>query len=325
MQMIAWLRAVAIGLTLACGTSAAPGLAQSWPQRTVKLIVPLGAGSGTDVAAHLYAERLAERWKYPVIVEDRPGADGLIGVGAFANAHDDHTLLYSFVAPVSVNPLLQDTLPYDPVHDVVPISWAATNYLMIAVNASLKIGSLRELFAQARSQPGKLNYNAGAGAIPYVFAGFLKSAGLDMVMVPYRDQNLVVQDLAVGRIQVLVGGITPLLAPVQLGRARLLAVTNAVRAPLAPDIPTVAEAGYPALTFDAGTGFFGPPRMPSEQRERIAADVRSVAADPALADRLASVGQLARASTPKEFADAVTEERTRMASVMKFIASDPAH
>ena len=111
-KMIHWCRHLLIGIACAYGVSATPVLAQSWPQRPVRLIVPLGAGSGTDVAARLYAERLAERWKHPVVVENRPGADGLIGVAAFASARDDHTLLYSaFAAPISVNPVLQDKLP----------------------------------------------------------------------------------------------------------------------------------------------------------------------------------------------------------------------
>ena len=180
-----------------------------------------------------------------------------------------------------------------------------------------------ETFARASAQPGKLNYNGGAGAIPYVFAGFLKSAGLNMVPVSYRELNLAVQDLAEGRIQTLITGITPLLAPAQAGKVRLLAVTNSSRAPLAAEVPTVADAGYPDLTFDAGTGFFGPPTLSIALRERIAADIRSAAADTKLAERLASVGQFARGSTPTEFSNALAQERVRMALIMKLIAAQP--
>jgi tripartite-type tricarboxylate transporter receptor subunit TctC len=316
-----WSHAIAASAVAAVILSGAPARAEPWPQRTVRLIVPIGAGAGTDIAARLFAERLAERWKQPVVVENRPGADGLIGVAAFANMRDDHTLLYSFAAPISVYPVLQKKLPYDPARDVVPISWASGNFLVVAIAESLKIGSLRELFTRVRSQPGKLNYNGGAGTIPYVFAGFLKSQGLNMVPVSYRELNLAMQDLAEGRIHVMLTGITPALPIAQAGKIRLLAVTNKTRAPMAPEVPTVAEAGYPDLAYEGGSGFFGPRDMPSELRERIATDVRAVAADPVLAHRLAAAGQVARSSTPAEFAEALAQERAQLAAIVALIGA----
>jgi tripartite-type tricarboxylate transporter receptor subunit TctC len=215
-------------------------------------------------------------------------------------------------------------LPYDPIRDVVPISWAAANYLVVAAAESSKIGSLRELFARARSQPGKLNYNGGAGIIPYVFAGFLKSNDIDMVSVSYRETNLALQDLAEGRIQAVLAGITPALPFTQAGRIRLLSVINKTRAPLAPEIPTAIEAGYPDLTYEGWTGFYGPRDLPADVRDRIAADIRAVVADPVLADRLALAGQVARGSTPAEFSAALAEERARMTSIAKIIGATPA-
>jgi tripartite-type tricarboxylate transporter receptor subunit TctC len=317
-----WMRTLVVSAA-ALGLIASQAVADPWPQRTVRIIVPIGAGAGTDVAARLYAERLSARWKQPVIVENRPGADGLIGVAAFAAMRDDHTLLYSFAAPISVYPVLQEKLPYDAARDVVPISWGAGNFLVVAAAQSSKIASLRELFTLTRSKPGKLNYNGGAGAIPYVFAGFLKSQGLDMVQVSYRELNLAVQDLAEGRLDIMLTGVTPSLPLVQAGKVRLLAVTNGVRTPMAPEVPTVIEAGYPDLAFDGGSGFFGPRDMPTEVLERIAADIRAVADDPMLANRLTSVGQIARSSTPAEFSAALAEERARMTAIVKLIGIKP--
>lgn len=298
--------------------------AEPWPQRTVRVILPLGAGIGPDVTARLFAERLAERWKQPVVVENRPGADGMIGVAAFAAMHDNHALLFSPAAPISVDPVVREKLPYDPARDLVPITSAADTFVSVTASASLKVGSLGELVTLARSQPGKLNYNAAAGALPYLFAGFLKSAGLDMVLVSYRELNLAYQDLAEGRLQVVLSTMTGVLPHVHAGKVRFLAVTNKTRAPIAPDVLTAVEAGYPALAFEGLIGFFGPRDMPVERRDRIAADVRAVAAEPAVIDRLATVAQVARGSTPAEFAAAIEEQRVKMAAIVKLIGAKTA-
>jgi tripartite-type tricarboxylate transporter receptor subunit TctC len=234
-----WIRTLAIGLVGVAGLSAAPALAESWPQRQVRIIVPTGAGGGTDTPARLFAERLAERWKQPVIVENRPGGEGIIAVVAFAGMRDDHALLFSPAAPISVFPLTQEKLPYDPARDVVPISLATENAITISASASLKVSSLRELVTLARSQAGKLNYNTGGGgALTIVFAGFLKTLGLDMVQVNYRDLSLLVQDLGEGRIHVMISTLALALPSVQAGKVRYLAVANKTRAPLAPEVPT---------------------------------------------------------------------------------------
>ena len=288
--------------------------AEPWPQRPVRLIVPIGAGSGSDVAARQFAERLAERWKHPVVVENRPGADGLIGTIAFAGMRDDHTLLFSPAAPISVFPQ---------VRDLVPITSATNTFVMLAASETLKIESLPQLIALARSHPGKLNWSSGGGALTYLLAGFVKSAGLDMVAVSYREQNLALQDLAAGRLQVMITVLAALLPSVQSGKAQLLAVTNDRRAPSAPEVSTVTELGYPELAFEGLWGFFGGRDTPSERRDRIAADVRSVATDPVLAERLAAIGQIARASTPAEFSAAIEAQRAKIASIVKLTGSKP--
>jgi tripartite-type tricarboxylate transporter receptor subunit TctC len=316
-----WIRS--IGAVAFFALSATPLLAGTWPQRTVRVIVPIGAGSGTDVAARLFADGLAERWKRAVVIDNRPGADGLIGVAAFAGMHDDHVLLYTFSAPLSVYPELQEKLPYDPVRDVVPISWAAANFLVVAAAESSKIGSLQELIARGRAEPGKLNYNGGAGLIPYLFAAFLKRNKADLVSISYRELNLALQDLAEGRIQVMLTGITPAWPLAQAGKVKLLAVTNPTRAPMAPGVPTAVEAGYPDLTYEGGTDFFGPRDMANDLRDRIAADIRAVAVSPVLAERLASIGQIARNSTPAEFTAALLHDRETMKSIVRSIGTKP--
>jgi len=258
-----------------------------------------------------------------VVVENRPGADGLIGTAAFVNLRDDHVLMFSAAAPISVLPVLQSKLPYDPARDVVPISSTADTFGAVAISASLQVESLPALVALARSRPGQLNYHAVAGAFPILFAGFAKSAGIKMAYVSYRETNAAVLDLAEGRIQVMLGTLPPLLPQVNAGKVRLVAVTNKTRAPIMPTVPVVSQAGYPALTYESIAGFFGPRDMPAERRDRISADVRAVAAENAVGERLAVVGQVARGSTPAEFAAAIEEQRIRISSIATLVGAKP--
>jgi tripartite-type tricarboxylate transporter receptor subunit TctC len=304
----------ALVLTLAAAWIS-PLQAQSWPQRAVHLIVPIGAGSSTDITARIYADRLAQRWKQPVVVENRPGADGSIGTGAFAAARDDHTLLFSFAAPISVLPYLHAKLSYDPGRDLVPISLAADTFGTLTAHASLEIGSLKQMVALARAQPGKFNY-FGQGAFPYLLAGFAKSQNLDLVQVTYREYNLGLQDHTQGRTHLLIGTLTSSLPVVQAGHAKILAVTNSKRSPMIPDMPTATEQGYPELAFEGLLGFFGPRGMSAELMDRISRDIRAVAAEPAVADRFAALGQVAHGSTPAEFAALVEAQRAKFAAVV---------
>ena len=317
------LLVLAINAATAIALCAAPAIAETWPQRAVRIVVPVGAGGGPDLTARLFAERLAQRWKQPVVVENRPGADGLTGVSGFAAMRDDHVLLFFAAAPISSFPVVYDKLPYDPGRDLVPIAAATDTFLTVAASASLEVRSLAELVALARARPGGLNYNAVAGALPYVFAGFLKGAGLDMVPVPYREYNLAAHDLAEGHIQVMISTMTLVLPQARAGKVRLLAVTNGKRAPIASEVPTATEAGYPDLAFEGLLGFFGPRDMSDALRDRISADIREVASDPAIVNRLAAAGQIARGSTGVEFAAAIEAQRAQITAIVQSVGLKP--
>lgn len=294
-------------------------IAEAWPQRPVRMIVPVTPGSSPDVAARIFAERLKARWGQPVVVENRPGADGLIGTAAFAAAQDDHTLLFSFAAALTVYPAIHEKLSYDPTLDIIPISMTAETFGTITVPASLPVRTLSEFVEWARARPGELNWTSGGGAFPVLFAAFAKSAKLEMTEVPYRDQNLAVQDTAAGRIQVIVTPITAVLPLVQAGTLQVLAVTNRTRSPMWLDIPTVTECGYPELVFEGLLGVFGPRGMSDEQRSHISTAIRAIAADPAISKQLAATGQLVRGSTPEEFAAAIEEQRTAFAIMVRHV------
>jgi tripartite-type tricarboxylate transporter receptor subunit TctC len=303
---------------------AASGLAQSWPQRIVHLIVPLPPGTAVDLSARLFAEQLSARWKQPVIVENIAGADGIIAAKEFVGRRDDHTLLYSFAGLITINPLLYEKLPYDPARDLEPIAMSSENFLAIAASAKLQVGSLDDLVKLARSRPTKLNWAATAGLTYFAYEGFLRNVGIEMVYVPYRDFNPALSDLGQGRIEVASAALNQLLPQSQVGQITLLAVLNKTRSPLAPNVPTVAEAGYPDLAFDGVTGFFGWRDMSPALRDSIAADIRAVAENPSLSDRLEPIGILVRTGTPRDFSAVIEFQRAKVAAIAAAIGTKPA-
>jgi tripartite-type tricarboxylate transporter receptor subunit TctC len=293
-----------------------PASAQPWPQRAVRFILPLGPGSGSDMGARLFADRLTVRWGQPVVVENRPGGDGFVAINAFVTAHDDHTLLFAPTSTFTAHPVLHEKLPYDP-HDLSPIARVTNTLIALSVSSSLKVGTVAELVALARAQPGKLNRASITGALDLVLAGFLAGADLSVAKVPYRDPVQAVTDLADGRIQVYVAAYAIVQSQLQAGTIKVLAMTNRMRAPAAPDIPTVTEAGFPDLAFDGLVGLFGPPDMAAAVRERIAGDIRAVAADPEVAARLAATGQTLNPGTAAEFAAAIEEQQSKLIAIAR--------
>src|SRR5216684_3299015 len=244
-----------------------------WPERLVKLIVTFPPGSANDAAARIFADALSKKWGKPVVVEDKPGAEGTIGVGSFVSSEDDHTLLYTVGGSVTVAPLLIDKLAYDVERDLQPIAATTAIVLTLAVSNDLSVHSIPELIDALKSNPGKYAWTSGPTLPRYVFAAFLKRNGLLMNFVSYRDASQPQADLGEGRIQVLVTSLTASSSPVQTGKARFLAVINPARAAALPDLQTARELGHPDLEIDGLAGIFGSPAMTAEIRNRIAADV----------------------------------------------------
>jgi len=302
--------------------AATPVLAQTWPQRVVKFVLPIGPGSGTDIGARLFADRLAARWGKPVVVENRPGGDGIIAITSVINADDDHTLLFAPSGTFTVHPFLREKVPYD-VRDLVPIARVSNTIVGIVVPGSLKVDSLAELVTLARAEPGKLNWSPTSGMTDIVTSAFLKSSGLDVVKVPYRDSVQGLNDLIEGRLQLYVTALAIVRSQADAGKVRIVALTNRERAPIFPNVPTAAEAGFPTLQLEGLVGLFGPRKMSSGLRERIAADIRAVA-DPAVSARLEATGQIVNIGTPDEFAAAIEEQRSRVAAATKDLGLKPA-
>ena len=294
----------------------AAAAAQNYPTRPVRFILPFGPAAGADIAARLFADRLAPRWGKPVTIENRPGGDGLVAITAFTGANDDHTLLFSPAGTFVVHPYEHEKLPYDAERDLLPIASVSKIVLAVSTSASLKAATLGDVVALARDQPGKLNAAAANGNADFLLFGFLRSEGLQVAKVPYRDILQAPNDLAEGRIDLLATSLAVVQPHMQAGKIKVLAVTSRQRAPSAPDVPTVAEAGYPALQLDSPIGLFGPRGMAIELRERIADELRAVV-EPVMTARIESTGQIVAIRGPTEFAAEITELRAKLAATAR--------
>ena len=314
------LIALAAAAIAACLSLSGGATAQTYPTRTVKFILPYGAASATDITARLLADRLSTRWGKPVIVENRPGGDGIVSIQAFISAADDHTLWFGPAGIFTVQPYEHDTIPYDAKAELLPIVSISDVALAVSMATSANVKTVDQLVALAKSEPGKLNAAAAQGISDFLLFGFFKKMGLDVVKVPYRDIMQAPNDLIEGRIQVLSTSLAVVQPMKAAGRITVLAVTSERRAPAASDVPTGNEAGYPALTFASVGGIFGPRSMSNAVRESIAADVRAVAeSDPVIPKRLGDIGTIMAIRGPTEFAASVQQQRDKLAEIAKLL------
>ena len=319
---------VALVVVMATTLAAAPlayaqTSGESWPQRPVRFIIPLGPGSGVDITARLLADKLAAKWGQPVVVENRPGGDAFLAITAVLNAHDDHVLLFAPASTFTAHALLHDKLPYDP-KDLVPIARVTNTLIALGVPADLKVSTVKELAAKIEADPGKLNYASVTGANDLLFAAWLKTEKLDMAKVPYKDAVQAINDLAEGRIHAFVGAYAIMRPRVLAGKVKVIALTNRQHAKALNDIPTAAEAGYKSLEFDGLVGLLGPRDFPPAVRDRIAADIRDVVSDPEIVAKLSATGQVVNPGTPAEFSAALDDQRATVGKIGDTLGIKPA-
>jgi len=307
---------------LAVAFKSIPVRALTWPQRPVKFIVPFGPGAGADIGARVLADRLQAKWGKPVIVENRPGGDSIVAITTFLNANDDHTFLFAPAGNFTVHPFIYSQLPYDP-KELIPIARVSNTILAVAVNADSPFRTINDFTEAARAAPGKFNAAMVQGITEFTFWGYEHAGGLDIVQVPYRDINASAVDLGEGRIQIAMLSFAMMQAQAQAGRIRVLLVSNGKRAPALPDVPTAREAGYSSLEVEGLVGLFGIKTIPEDLKEKIAADVKAVAADGVIAERLKATSQVINIGGPKEFADAVEAQRAKIAATVKAINFKP--
>ncbi|MGD0026340.1 MAG: tripartite tricarboxylate transporter substrate binding protein [Xanthobacteraceae bacterium] len=307
---------------LAMAGASGSARALTWPQRTVRLICPLGPGSGADIGARVLADKLQPKWGQPVVVENRPGGDSIVAISAFLNANDDHTFLFTPSGNFTVHPFMYSHLAYDP-NDFVPIVRVSNTILAVAVNANAPFKTMKDFTEAARNEAGKFNCAMVPGITEFTFWGYEYAEGLNIIQVPYRNINNSAVDLGEGRIQIVMLSYAMMQSEHQAGRIRVLVVNNGTRAPILPDIPTAREAGYPSLEVEGLVGMFGIKSVPEELKEKIAADVKDAAADGIIAERLKATAQIINIGGPKEFAAAIDAQRAKIAATVKAIDFKP--
>jgi tripartite-type tricarboxylate transporter receptor subunit TctC len=295
----------------------------AWPQRPVRFIVPFGPGAGADIGARLLAERLPARWGgKAVVIENRPGGDGLVAIQAFLGANDDHTLLFGPSGNFTVHPFQYDKLPYGP-GDLVPIARVSNTILAVGVPESMKIGTIAEFVARAKAEPGKFNAAVVPGITEFTFDYFVKTAGLSLQKVPYRDIVQAATDVGEGRLQIYMASYAILQPQAQAGRIKTVVVNGRTRAPILPDVPTAAEAGFPALEVEGLVGLFGIKSMPKQLIEQIGADIVAATHDPAVSARLSATAQAVNPGGPGEFAAAIEAQRAKIADIARTLGIKP--
>ena len=278
-------------------------IAQSWPARPVHIVVPQSAGGGVDTVARAFAQKFSEGWKQPVVVDDRPGAGGTIGADFVAkSAKDGYTLLLASSSQ-AISASQYRKLPFDPVADFTPVSQLMSTYLMLVCNPKLPVKSVKDLVALAKASPGKLNYGStGSGGSPHMIAELFRlETGISAVHVPYKGDAPLTPALLAGEVQY--SFLTPIavLQHVKSGRLRALAVTGTTRASIAPDIPTMAEAGLPAVEYIGWMGIFAPGGTPREVVARIAEESMRVVKMPDIQERFPAWGGEPAGTGPEEF------------------------
>jgi tripartite-type tricarboxylate transporter receptor subunit TctC len=315
--------AVIAGLLAVFGSSWSPAQAQSWPQRPVKFIVPFGPGAGADIGARLLAERLPARWGgKAVVIENRPGGDGLVGIQAFLTANDDHTFLFGPSGNFTVHPFQYEKLPYTTA-DLIPIARVSNTIIAIGIPESMKVTTLNDWVARARAEAGKFNAAVVPGITEFTFDYFIKTAGLSLQKVPYRDIVQAATDVGEGRLQIYMASYAILQPQAQAGRIKTLIVNGRTRAPILPDVPTAVEAGFPALEMEGLVGLFGIKTLPKALIEQIGADLVAATQDPAVASRLSATAQVANPGGSAEFAASVAEQRAKIATIAQSLGLKP--
>jgi tripartite-type tricarboxylate transporter receptor subunit TctC len=296
-----------IGVITAVGAAlhgrAAQAQAQLWPQRPVRIIVPYAAGGNSDGMARMVAQRLGDAFGQTFVVENRLGANGAIATEAVArSAADGYTLLWAVTPPVAINPALTK-VNYDPIKDFAPISAVAVNAFVLVVNKSFPPKTVAEFIAYVRAQPNKLSYSeSGVGSLTHLtMALFLKRAGLQMTNVSYRGNAPALTDVVAGHLPAMFSSIADAIPQAAAGSIRLLAVSSKERAPQLPDIPTVAESGFPGFNVLTWNGLMAPAGTPKEVVDKIAAKIGHSVKDPQFAARLDQYGVDPLGNTPAEF------------------------
>jgi tripartite-type tricarboxylate transporter receptor subunit TctC len=294
--------------------------AQPFPNKPVKIIVPYTAGGTTDMLARTLGQKLSEKWGQPVIIENKPGANGIIGIDMVAKAPaDGYTLGLASPGTHAINQTLYTTLPHHPIKDFTPVSFVVRAPMVMVVNAELPITNVKELIAAARKDPGKLSIaSGGSGSSQHLAAELFKyMAGVDMTHVPYKGGGAAYTDLLGARVQVMIDALQQAMPQIKAGKLRPIAVASAQRLPQLPDVPTIAESGVPGYESGAWYGLVAPANTPKAVVDQIAAEVDRIMKLPDVKERFEGPGLVTVGGKPEAFASHINSETEKYAKVIK--------
>jgi tripartite-type tricarboxylate transporter receptor subunit TctC len=307
-------------LALSCALLAAAAAAQSYPSKPIRLIVAFPPGGSTDIIARIVGQKLGERLGQQVVIDNRGGAGGTIGTEIAARANPDgYTLTMGTTSTHVIAAGAYAKLKYDPIKDFEPITLVATTPYLLVVNPGVKANSLKEFIALAKSQPGKLNYaSAGTGTTTQLAMEMLKSAaGIDIVHVPYNGNGPANTATLGGQVQALFGSMPAVLTQAKAGRLRPLAVGTPKRSPSLPDVPSVAESGYPGFDASLWLGFFAPKGTPAPILKRLQTELTGIAQSPEMKEQFERNGATALTATPAELTKLLKVEIDKYSKVIK--------
>ena len=294
-------------------------VAQDFPSKPIRFIVPNPPGGASDITARVMAEKLAQRWGQPVVVENKPGAGAIIGTEFVAKAPPDGYTILLVPSSHAFNVSLYKKLPYDSVKDFAAVTQTANTPLVLVVNASVPAKSVKELIAYAKANPGKLTYaSSGSGTSLHLAAELFKEmAGVDIVHVPYKGSTAAHPDVMSGQVSMIFDTIPAVLPHIKSGKLRPLAVTGTKRSPLLPDLPTIADAGLPGYAASSWGGVLAPAGTPKATIDKLNAEMVAVLKQPDVQERLTGVGLEPVGSTPAEFEAFMKAEIAKWSKIIK--------
>jgi tripartite-type tricarboxylate transporter receptor subunit TctC len=297
------------GMVLSGRAAAQP----AWPGRPVTIVVPYAPGGGTDIFARALAEGMREAIGQTVVVENRAGANGVVGAEVVQRAAPDGHMLMVATGAHVINRYSMPSIPFDPVKDFTPVSMLSGFPLVLAANARLPFGDIAGLIAAAKAQPGSITFSSTEAATSYAGNSFARQAGITLIEVPYRGSGPQLNDLLAGHVPLGVTSTVAVLQHVASGAVKVLAVTSTQRSALLPQVPTMAEAGLPGYEFNGWYGMYGPPGLPAPLVQRIFAAVQASLARPAIGQRLQELGAALATLGPADFAAFLARDNRRWA------------
>ncbi len=295
-------------------------LAQSYPNKPIRFIVPFPPGGGADILARIVGEKLTKNWRQPVVIDNRPGGNGFIGAQIAAKAAPDgYTIYLGNSDHLTVNPCLYSKMPYDTVKDFAPVTPVAYQKLILIVHPTVPAASVKELISLAKSKPGQLNFASwGTGSVGHLTGELFKTmAGVDMVHIPYKGSSPAFTDLLGGQVSLMFATIAAGSPHVKSGKLRALAITGAKRSPALPDVPTVAEAGLPGFEIASWNGVFAPAGTPKEIVTKLNTEIVKILSMPDVNERLSALGAEPAGMTPEQFAAIIKADLNKWAKIAK--------